>query len=60
MGGRDQGPGAQRGRKPRWALKRRKDWLPALTAGVPDLTLEQTVERIDRELGLTTSISAQG
>jgi transposase len=48
----------QRGRKPRSPLEPHKDWLVALTAEEPDLTLEQTVERIGRELGLKTSTSA--
>jgi transposase len=48
----------QRGRKPRSPLEDHRDWLLALTAEEPDLTLEQTVERIGRELGLKTSISA--
>jgi len=48
----------RRGRKPRSPLEAHKDWLVALTADEPDLTLEQTVERIDREFGLKTSTSA--
>ncbi len=48
----------QRGRRPRSPLENHKDWLLALTASEPDLTLDQTVERIDRELGLKTSDSS--
>ena len=48
----------QRGRKARSPLEDHRDWLLALTATEPDLTLEQTVERIGRELGLKTSTSA--
>lgn len=48
----------QRGRGPRSPLEPHKDWLLALTASEPDLTLEQTVARIGGELGLRTSTSA--
>ena len=48
----------RRGRKSRSPLEPHKDWLLALTAKEPDLTLEQTVARIAAELGLNTSISA--
>lgn len=48
----------RRGRKPRSPLEPHKDWLLALTAQEPDLTLEQTVDRIAGELGLKTSTSA--
>src|ERR1700691_4804093 len=48
----------QRRRKPRSPLEAHKDWLLALTSAAPDLTLEQTVERIGCELGLKTSTSA--
>lgn len=48
----------RRGRRSRSPLEPYKDWLLALTAEEPDLTLEQTVGRIGRELGLKTSISA--
>jgi transposase len=48
----------QRGRKPRSPLEDHKDWLLALTVEEPDLTLEQTVDRIGRDLGLATSTSA--
>ena len=48
----------QRRRQPRSPLEAHADWLLALTAAEPDLTLEQSVERIGRELGLKTSTSA--
>ena len=48
----------RRGRKPRSPLEPHKDWLLELVAKEPDLTLEQTVARIGRELGLKTSDSA--
>jgi transposase len=48
----------RRGRKPRSPLEPHKDWLLELVAKEPDLTLEQTVERIGRDLGLKTSDSA--
>jgi transposase len=48
----------QRRRKARSPLEPHKDWLLALTAEEADLTLEQTVERIARVLGLKTSPSA--
>lgn len=48
----------QRGRKPRSPLEPHKDWLLALTAAEPDLTLAQMVARIASELGLKTSDSA--
>lgn len=48
----------QRGRKARSPLEAHRDWLLALTAAEPDLTLEQVVERIGRELGVKTSDSS--
>jgi transposase len=48
----------QRGRKARSPLEPHKDWLLTLTAEEPDLTLKETVDRIGRELGVKTSISA--
>jgi transposase len=48
----------RRGRKARSPLEPHKDWLLALTAKAPDLTLAQTVERIAVELGVKTSPSA--
>ena len=48
----------QRSRKGRSPLDHHKDWLLALTAAEPDLTLEQVVERIGRELGLKTTDSS--
>lgn len=48
----------KRSRRSRSPLEAHKDWLLALTAAEPDLTLEQTVARIASELGLKTSDSA--
>lgn len=48
----------RRSRKPRSPLEAHAAWLLALTAAEPDLTLEQVVDRIGRELGLKTSDSA--
>jgi transposase len=48
----------QRKRKGRSPLDHHKDWLLALTAEEPDLTLEQVVDRIGRELGVKTTDSS--
>jgi transposase len=48
----------QRKRKARSPLDRHRNWLLALTAAEPDLTLEQVVDRIGRELGLKTTDSS--
>jgi transposase len=48
----------KRGRRPRSPLEPYADWLLALTAAEPDLTLEQTVARIGEALGLKTSDSS--
>jgi transposase len=48
----------QRGRKGRSPLEVHRDWLLALTAQEPDLTLDQVVRRIGCELGLKTSDSS--
>jgi transposase len=47
----------KRGRKPRSPLEPHAAWLLELNVKEPDLTLEQTVERIGRDLGLTTTDS---
>ena len=46
------------GRKARSPLEPHRDWLLELNAKEPDLTLDETVERIGRELGLKTSDSS--
>jgi transposase len=48
----------KRGRKARSPLEPHQGWLLELNAREPDLTLEETVERIGRELGLRTSDSS--
>lgn len=48
----------KRGRKPRSPLEAHTAWLLDLNRREPDLTLEQTVERIGRELGFKTSDSS--
>jgi transposase len=47
-----------RGGKSRSPLEPHKDWLLALIAQEPGLTLEETVGRIERELGLATTDSS--
>lgn len=48
----------KRGRKPRSPLEAHTAWLLDLNRREPDLTLEQTVERIGRELRFKTSDSS--